>query len=146
MNYDIDAIEANLDKYVPMDLMIGHLIATIRRQEAELAEQGAEIEKFKSQAVERAKRSFNEWYKSPAFKTFVDLKYGVVGKVLFALQEGEITRVRAAECLAEIAHGATEVSIPEYRGVFAEDENPADVVAELRKDKERLCAAHFSTT
>lgn len=41
MSYDINAIddiEANLDKYVPMDLMIGHLIATIRRQESELAE------------------------------------------------------------------------------------------------------------
>lgn len=39
MSYDINAIddiEANLDKYVPMDLMIGHLIDTIRRQEAEL--------------------------------------------------------------------------------------------------------------
>jgi hypothetical protein len=98
----------------------------------------AERDKLQTRLGKQFKRETQKWLQSPAFDTFVDLKHGVVGKVLSALQEGEISRGRAAECLAEIAHGATEVQMPKHRGFFAEDETP---VERCEKTEAQLVAA-----
>jgi hypothetical protein len=100
--------------------------------EDELVAAQVEAEKWKTRAIEGAQEWKRAWLASPVLKTFVNFKHGIVGDVLFALQEGEISRGKAAEALAEIAHGATSVRLPKYRGIFGEDENPCDVVESLR--------------
>lgn len=67
------------------------------------------------QAADAIRREMRQWYASPAFQTYVDLRYGVVGRVLKALQDEQISLNRALECLAEIAHGATEITLPDTK-------------------------------
>lgn len=80
---------------------------------SECAAKDAEISQLKQENARLIRAESRQWYGSPAFQTFVDLKYGVIGDVLTALRDGRITCGRAAECLAEIAHGATEVRLPD---------------------------------
>jgi hypothetical protein len=109
------------------------------------AERIAELERELAEARARlafaVRRETQVWLDSPAFQTFVDLKHGIVGDVLCALQEGEISRGKAAECLAEIAHGATEVRLPRYRGYFAEDETPVEKCERLEAINAQLVEA-----
>jgi len=89
-------------------------------------------------ALELVDRYRKEYLQTPVFETFCKLKHGVVGEVLTALQNGAISRGKAAECLAEIAHGATSVVLPDSSDLFSDSDNPEEVVTELRKDRERL--------
>lgn len=122
---------------------------TLRVTDAKvLAERIAELERELAEARESntklllvAQEWKRNWLKSPVFQTFVDLKHGIVGDVLCALQEGEISRSKAAECLAEIAHGATEVRLPRYRGYFAEDETPVEKCERLEAINKQLVEA-----
>lgn len=92
----------------------------------------AEVEKWKQLAQDLHHREQRKWTRSPAFSTYIELKEGPAGRVLAALQDGLISRNKAAEALAEIAHGATEVSMPEPSDIFGLDEIPAETVVKLR--------------
>ena len=92
----------------------------------------AEVEKWKQLAQDLHYREQRKWTRSPAFSTYIELKEGPAGRVLAALQDGLISRNKAAEALAEIAHGATEVSMPEPSDIFGLDEIPAETVVKLR--------------
>jgi hypothetical protein len=106
--------------------------------EREIATLRAENEQLKTDNVRLIRAEMRKWHDSPAFDTFVELKHGPSGAVLRALQDGEITCGKAAECLAELAHGATEVRIPESQGdTFGEDELPGEVVRALRAELRR---------
>jgi hypothetical protein len=113
------------------DQELADLRAAKEKAERELAE-------AKASFSESLKREMRQWLDSPAFKTFVDLKYGIVGDVLASLQDGEISRGRAAECLAEIAHGAAEVRIPKSQGFFGEDEFPIERVKQAESECDTL--------
>lgn len=63
----------------------------------------------------------------PDFATFVELKHGIVGAILWALQNGEISRSKAAEALAEVAHGATDVQLPKVADAIPEDVTPLEL-------------------
>lgn len=89
-------------------------------------------------ADEAVNRSLKAWQSSPAYETFVTLKHGAVGHILRMLQGGQISRGRAAETLAELAHGISpdRVRMPEpVSPLFDEDETPAETCQRL---KERL--------
>lgn len=66
----------------------------------------------------------------PDFKTFVDLKYGIVGTILSALQDGQISRGKAAEALAEVAHGVTPQLPDNLPAPLPEDCVPSEVLRE----------------
>lgn len=106
--------------------------------ETELIKAREEIAQLRASNAALIREGMKRWQESPAFDTFCELKHGPSGRVLSALQDGEISRGRAAECLAEIAHGATEVNLPECTWSFGDNEIPAEVLVELRKDKERI--------
>jgi hypothetical protein len=85
--------------------------------------------------------SQRNWTDSPAFETFCTLKHGPFGRALAALQEGMISRGRAAEILAEIAHGATEIRLPvgtPQEPTLGDDESPVDALAKQQAEIERL--------
>lgn len=65
-------------------------------------------------------------YGESAVNTYLEL-------ILTALQEGEISRARAVECIEalEVNH-FTRTWIPEPSGYFTQDEVPMDVVKALR--------------
>jgi hypothetical protein len=68
--------------------------------------------------------------KKPDFKTFVELKHGVVGDILWMLQDCQISRGKAAEALAEVAHGV-EPRLPKPEGYpIPEDVTPSQIAAE----------------
>jgi hypothetical protein len=69
----------------------------------------------------------------PDFQTFVELKHGIVGTILWALQNGEISRSKAAEALAEVAHGATEVRLPNVPDAIPEDVVPLELYRRLQE-------------
>jgi hypothetical protein len=80
---------------------------------------------------------------SPAMKTFADLKTSKAGTVLAMLQDGAISRGKACEVLALLAHGVgwDDIPLPVESGrQFGEDEVPADVCAAL-KESMRLIAS-----
>lgn len=82
---------------------VPELIAEVRRLGAELDKVYTDSKKWQNAyACEIQTQS-----QKPAFSTFCDLKHGIVGDILKLLQEGQISRGKAAESLAEIAHGVT---------------------------------------
>lgn len=106
----------------------------------------AEVEKWKQLAQDLHHREQRKWTRSPAFSTYIELKEGPAGRVLAALQDGLISRNKAAEALAEIAHGATEVSMPEPSDIFGLDEIPAETVVKLRAQIRTPHGYWFDTT
>ena len=75
----------------------------------------------------------------PDFETFVNLKHGVVGSILWALQNGEISRGRAAEALAEVAHGATDVQLPKVSDAIPEDVTPLELYHRVQELETKWC-------
>lgn len=74
----------------------------------------------------------------PDFVTFVNLKHGIVGTILAALQDGQISRGKAAEALAEVAHGVEPRLPDDLPDPVSEDVVPSDVLRE--RDKARRAA------
>ena len=75
----------------------------------------------------------------PDFETFVTLKTGVVGSILWALQNGEISRGRAAQALAEVAHGATDVQLPKVPDAIPEDVTPLELYHRVQELETKWC-------
>jgi len=81
------------------------------------------------------------WLRTFGFNVYVTLKHGDVGHVLALLQDGDISRSKAAEAIAELLVG-NEPALPESDGdTFGEDEMPREVVAALRSRVAELEAA-----
>lgn len=79
------------------------------------------------------RESRDEWLKSWGFGLFAVLKHGPIGEVLALLQDGWISRGKAAEAMAEIMLGNTP-NLPERKSSAFDDlEIPCDVVNELRR-------------
>ena len=79
------------------------------------------------------RESRDEWLKSWGFGLFAVLKHGPIGEVLTLLQDGWISRGKAAEAMAEIMLGNTP-NLPERKSSAFDDlEIPCDVVNELRR-------------
>lgn len=111
-----------------------HQCTVISHEDYE-AELRAEIEELKTKNRDAFRRSTKEWLASPAFKTFADLKHSRVGQILVMLQDGQISRGRGCEALAELAHGVAvdDVRLPEACApVFGDDETPAETYSALR--------------
>jgi len=98
----------------------------------------AALREADKRAEELQRELLRKHFDQPDFKTFVDLKYGIVGDILFCLQEGEISRGKAAEALAEIAHGATTVDLPKYEGYFEESETPVERCKAVEQERDQL--------
>lgn len=79
------------------------------------------------------RESRDEWLKSWGFGLFAVLKHGPIGEVLALLQDGWISRGKAAEAMAEIMLGNTP-NLPERKSSAFDDlDIPCDVVNELRR-------------
>jgi hypothetical protein len=76
----------------------------------------------------------------PDFGAFVELKHGIVGTILWALQNGEISRSKAAEALAEVAHGAIEVRLPDVPDAIPERVTPLELWQALKDARVLLCS------
>ena len=84
---------------------------------------------------------------SPAMKTFADLKHSKAGTVLAMLQDGAISRGKACEVLALLAHGVDwdDIPLPVESGLqFGEDEVPADVVEALKASMRQIASGEKS--
>jgi len=88
-------------------------------------------------AIQERMKTFSE---RPDFKTFVELKHGVVGAVLQALQDGIISRGKACEALAEVAHGAEPTFKASDIEPLDEDCLPAQELRKLRTERDELAA------
>ena len=89
-------------------------------------------------ASDDAAEAMKEWLKTFGFKVFCELKHGDIGFVLSLLQEGDISRGKAAEAIAELLVGS-EPQLPKLQGnTFGEDDFPSGTVAKLRAREERL--------
>jgi len=88
-------------------------------------------------AIQERMKTFSE---RPDFDTFVALKHGVVGAVLQALQDGIISRGKACEALAEVAHGAEPTFKASDVEPLDEDCIPAQEVRQLRTERDELAA------
>lgn len=77
--------------------------------------------------------AMRQWLASDGFAIFCELKHGPVGLILTMLQDGRISRGRAAEAIAELLVAEQRplpaAALPE----FADDEIPAEVCARLRR-------------
>jgi len=89
------------------------------------------ISDLRTQLAAARKEATQSFHASPAFDTYCDLKFGDFGKILSALQDGLISRSKAAEALAELMHGG-KPSFAAGDPAFAEDEFPCEVVTALR--------------
>ena len=128
--------------------------AVIERQAAEIAALKSELQAAHNTHDARMKEKNAELLKahvaatkaylsSPAMKTFAGLKTSKAGTILSMLQDGAISRGKACEVLALLAHGVDWDDIPlpvESGRQFGEDQVPADVVAAL-KDSMRQIAS-----
>lgn len=92
-----------------------------------IAELERENARLKQSAIDAASEWKRDYLSSPVPRTAAELKHGPAGLVLYALQDGEISRGKAAEALAELMHGATEVRLPPAEGYFAEDDIPLEI-------------------
>lgn len=85
-----------------------------------------------------ADEAMKRWLKTFGFKVFCELKQGPIWYTLLLLQEGDISRGKAAETIAELLVG----NDPDLPGVvsktFDEDEFPSETVAKLRAREEKL--------
>lgn len=86
-------------------------------------------------AVREQMKTFAE---KPNFMTFVQLKHGVVGDILRALQDGCITMGKACEALAEVAHGAEPTFAKSDVSPLADDVLPAEEIAKLTAERDGL--------
>lgn len=79
------------------------------------------------------RESRDEWLKSWGFGLFAVLKHGPIGEVLSLLQDGWISRGKAAEAMAEIMLG-NKPNLPENKSSAFDDlDIPGDVVNTLRR-------------
>jgi hypothetical protein len=118
-----------------------HSSRAVRPEEIE--ELVKRIEELEGLNAELVKNSRQDWLKSPAFQTFIDLKHGPIGTILMLLQEGQISRGKCAEALAELAHGIApeDVRLPAFsESVFTDDQTPAEVCAAKDAEITRLTA------
>lgn len=99
-------------------------------------------------AMSLVQRANQHWLESPAFDTFVRLKHGPIGIVLTLLQEGQISRGKCAEVLAELAHGVApeDVRLPAFKeSPFIDDQTPTELCAakdaEIARLREALAEA-----
>jgi len=76
--------------------------------------------------------NIQEWLASDGFKIFCELKHGPVGNVLTLLQDGRISRGKAAEAIAELLKGQKPRLPDPAPAAFADDEIPSDVVCRLQ--------------
>lgn len=72
-----------------------------------------ELEATKSQAVKYAAHISDNWKQICESDVFQELKHGKYRGVMQLLQDGEISVGKAAQAIAEIAHGVTPV-LPDY--------------------------------
>ncbi len=79
----------------------------------------------------------------PTFGTFVDLKHGVVGDILQALQDGEISRGKACEALAEIAHGAEPSFARSTAKPLPLEVVPVEEIERLTTERDALAAENL---
>jgi|SRR5579872_235895 len=106
-------VEEDREAILPFGVKDSEYVATaIRRCVNTVSELQKDNVRLATLLESKLKRNVSEWQQHPAFETFCELKYGIVGQVLSCLQDGQISSGRAAECLAEIAHGAKEVRLP----------------------------------
>jgi hypothetical protein len=106
----------------------------------ELVKRIEELEGLNAELVESSRQ---DWLKSPAFQTFIDLKHGPIGTILMLLQEGQISRGKCAEALAELAHGIApeDARLPAFsESVFTDDQTPSEVCAAKDAEITRLTA------
>ncbi len=118
---DLERIQETLERH--------HL----KQAEARIAELKADNWNKSKTIARLSKESMQNWFNSPAFPTYCQLKEGVAGKVLWLLQNGQITRSKAAEVLAESFHGADPSdALPEIEyHVLPDDVIPAQAYEEL---------------
>ena len=94
--------------------------------------------------AERAEAAFLHEAKQrtdrPDFATFCELKHGPAGAILWALQNGEISRGKAAEALAEWAHGV-EPQLPELPDAIPDDVVPLDLLRERDEARRQIADA-----
>lgn len=86
-------------------------------------------------AIREQMKTFAE---KPNFMTFVQLKHGIVGDILHALQDGCITMGKACEALAEVAHGAEPSFAKSDLSPLADDVLPAEEIAKLTAERDGL--------
>ena len=99
------------------------------------AEDCTEIAALKAEILNAHVAATKAYLSSPAMKTFANLKTSKAGTVLAMLQDGAISRGKACEVLALLAHGVgwDDIPLPEEKGrQFSEDEVPANVCAAQR--------------
>lgn len=119
-----------------LELENGSLRAEITRLRTELAAAKEELSLVKCGEPNHPDRAYamKNWLKTFGHKVYGNLKHGEVGFVLSLLQEGEISRGKAAEAIAELLVG-NEPLLPVLQGnTFGDDEFPAETVARLRAD------------
>ena len=97
-----------------------------------------------NQRAERAERLLRQDLKKrterPDFKTYMELKHGTAGAILWALQNGEISRGKAAEALAEWAHGV-EPLLPDLPDAIPDDVTPLNLLRERNEARADLATA-----
>lgn len=106
------------------------------RLRAELAAAKEELSLVKCGEPNHTDRAYamKNWLKTFGHKVYCNLKHGDVGFVLSLLQEGEISRGKAAEAIAELLVG-NEPRLPLLIGnTFGEDEFAAETVTNLRAE------------
>lgn len=110
--------------------------AELHRLRAELAGAKEELSIVKRGDPNHPDRAYatKTWLETFGFRVFCALKHGKVGFVLSLLQEGDISRGKAAEAIAELLVG-NEPILPKLQGnTFGEDDFPSETVANLRAE------------
>lgn len=120
-----------------------HEDAELSRLRTELASAKEELSLVKCGEPNHPDRAYavKSWLKTFGFKVYAELKHGDVGFVLSLLQEGDISRGKAAEAIAELLVGG-KPPLPALIGnTFGEDDFPSETVTKLRAE---LAAARNS--
>ena len=112
-----------------------HVVQALRAEVASLKEELALVRCGEPNHPDRA-YAMKEWLKTFGHKVYCELKHGDVGFVLLLLQEGEISRGKAAEAIAELLVGNKPLLPTFDGGTFAGDETPSKVVAALKQRAE----------
>lgn len=108
----------------------------LARLTAELASAKEELSLVKCGEPNHPDRAYamKSWLKTFGFRVFCELKHGDVGIVLSLLQEGDISRGKAAEAIVELLAG-NKPPLPALNGnTFGEDDFPSETVAKLRAE------------
>lgn len=115
---------------------VSDLQAERDRLARELEEAQAEVVKLLDECQKLRARNWKQVCESDWFHNLA--YYGEARRVLQLLQDGAISRVKAAEALVELAHGVTPLLPDQWLLAFAEDEIPSEVVVSLRRDLEEM--------